>query len=146
MIRKQNIKVDLRPYWNQSRNIFWKNLVCCLLVISCCFHGQAQHFQKVEELGLSQSPMHSTGLAVADYDRDGDLDIFIVASEVFDKENPDTWSRLLRNEGKQGFVDVTLSAGLINWEGRNSGWDHGVQDGGKLGRLRQRWLSGYVYF
>ncbi|WP_298537377.1 FG-GAP-like repeat-containing protein [uncultured Algibacter sp.] len=53
------------------------------------------------------------GNAVADYDLDGDLDIFIVAYNSFDKETPSTWSRLLENRGGW-FEDVTEKSGFSN--------------------------------
>ncbi len=53
------------------------------------------------------------GNAVADYDLDGDLDVFIVAYNSFDKNDSKTWSRLLNNRGGR-FEDVTEAAGFSN--------------------------------
>lgn len=53
------------------------------------------------------------GNAVADYDLDGDLDVFIVAYNSFDKNDPSTWSRLLNNRGGW-FEDTTEDAGFSN--------------------------------
>ena len=51
------------------------------------------------------------GVAVADYDQDGDLDIFIVGS-FSEENNSQTWSRLLENTNNGNFIDVTLSTGI----------------------------------
>ncbi len=47
---------------------------------------------------------HSQGAALADYDNDGDCDIFVC--------NLETGNRLLQNDGKGRFTDVTSEAGL----------------------------------
>jgi len=52
------------------------------------------------------------GNAVADFDQDGDLDIFIVAYDEFKRSKPETWSRLLKNNGSGWFEDVTQKAGF----------------------------------
>lgn len=52
------------------------------------------------------------GCAVADYDQDGDLDVFIVAYDHFLPDSPKTWSRLLKNFGNGRFEDVTVQAGF----------------------------------
>jgi len=47
---------------------------------------------------------HSQGAALADYDNDGDCDIFVC--------NLETGNRLLQNDGKGRFADVAAEAGL----------------------------------
>ena len=51
------------------------------------------------------------GVAVADYDQDGDLDIFIVGS-FSEENNSQTWSRLLQNTNNGNFLDVTINTGI----------------------------------
>lgn len=71
----------------------------------------AQSFQRTPLSVLSR--MHSNwGTAVADYDQDGDLDIFMVAYNSFDAGQANTWSRLLQNNGSALWLDVTESSGL----------------------------------
>ncbi len=64
-------------------------------------------------------PGFSTSVAMADYDRDGFLDIFVgrfIDFDFFDpvanRTNPTTYSRLYRNNGDLTFTDVTQTAGI----------------------------------
>lgn len=76
----------------------------------------AQSFEIVPDFATQNYLDNAIGVAVADYDMDGDLDIFAVAAAVFNPNDSMTWSRLLRNDGQAGFTDVTLESQLINWE------------------------------
>lgn len=74
----------------------------------------SQIFQKVENsIGLGKVKKNN-GFSVADYDKDGDLDLFIVAYEIEDPSDPSTFSKLFRNNNDGSFTDVTLEAGFIN--------------------------------
>ena len=84
-------------------------LVFCLLF--AFFAVNAQSFRK-KEIRDFQKMKNNYGNAVADYDLDGDLDVFIVAFDPFDPNLPQTWSRLLKNSGNGGFEDVTVEAGF----------------------------------
>ncbi|WP_178984356.1 FG-GAP-like repeat-containing protein [Winogradskyella helgolandensis] len=75
---------------------------------------EAQIFDRVEEvvgLGILEE---NNGVAVADYDGDGDLDIFVVAKANDDPNSPKTISRLFQNNNDGTFTDVTDGAGFIN--------------------------------
>lgn len=87
-----------------------------IFYILLSFQVIAQTFDRVPGFSVQSELSNATGVAVADYDLDGDLDLYIVASKVFDKDNPMTWSRLLRNDGAWGFTDVTIESNLINWQ------------------------------
>src|SRR6202795_5078017 len=55
------------------------------------------------------------GVALLDYDGDGYLDIYLVngaAIPSLQKESPDYWNRLFRNNHDGTFTDVTERAGL----------------------------------
>lgn len=68
---------------------------------------------KTEEAGLSVIKK-TNGVAVADYDRDGDLDIYFVANQQYSANDESTWNRFFRNEGNGTFADVTAVAGVIS--------------------------------
>ncbi len=72
----------------------------------------AQQFLEVAAQANLTSSIHSNGHAVADYDRDGDLDIFIVARKSYLEADSATWSRLYRNGGDGIFSDVTVASGF----------------------------------
>jgi hypothetical protein len=67
------------------------------------------------------------GVAVFDYDNDGNLDIFFTNGAnivTLRKDSPKYWNRLFRNDGKGSFTDVTEKAGLAG-----TGYDTGVAVG-----------------
>lgn len=59
----------------------------------------------------------ANGVAVADYDRDGDLDVYVVVRAVYDAGETRTWSRLFANRGDGTFVDQTRQAGVAGSAG-----------------------------
>ena len=82
-----------------------------LLIASVCAL-QAQAFtEQAEACGIHLSK-HSNGAGVTDFDRDGDLDLYIVASDYYSASNDRTWNRLYRNNGDGTFVDVGEEAGV----------------------------------
>ncbi|MEM8894557.1 MAG: VCBS repeat-containing protein, partial [Bacteroidota bacterium] len=76
-------------------------------------------FLEKELKGLS-GLSNNNGLAVADYDGDGHLDIYVVANRKYDSSKPDTWSRLFKNNNDATFSDVTFDANL------NASYDHDI--------------------
>ncbi|APY08943.1 hypothetical protein BWZ20_11845 [Winogradskyella sp. J14-2] len=88
----------------------YKPLFLVLLINS---YMGAQNFERVETVVGLQNLAHNNGVAVADYDGDNDLDIFVVANAV---ENPDditSYSRLYQNNNDGSFTDVTEASGLV---------------------------------
>jgi len=74
----------------------------------------AQDFTRVEDEAQLGHASHNNGVAVADYDRDGDLDIFLVGIRSFIYSEDTTWNRLFKNNGDGTFEDVTIIAGFDN--------------------------------
>jgi len=75
---------------------------------------KAQFFKDIaSEIGLDIVTKNN-GIAVADYDNDGDLDLFFTGFYSFDVNDASTWNRLMRNNGNGTFEDVTMEAGFTN--------------------------------
>jgi hypothetical protein len=74
----------------------------------------AQTLERIETIsGLSQLE-NNNGVAAADYDLDGDLDIFVVAKDRDDASDEKSHSRLFRNNNDGSFTDVTNISNLVN--------------------------------
>ena len=89
---------------------------CKILLLSLlinCFLN-AQNFERVETIVGLENLAHNNGVAVADFDGDNDLDIFVVANAI---ENPDdvtSYSRLYKNNNDGSFTDITEASGLVD--------------------------------
>ena len=87
-----------------------------LLALTCSLFiyldSSAQQFRRIEnEIGLGILEENSS-VAVADYDGDFDLDVFIVAKSGDINNLEKSFSRLFRNDNGF-FTDVTESSGLL---------------------------------
>ena len=85
--------------------------VFLFFVFSFITRVNSQTFELSNIIGF-ENIENNNGVAVADYDGDNDLDIFIVANAVENPYNPASYSRLLRNNNNGSFTDVTNSSGL----------------------------------
>ena len=104
-------------------------MICLCYTILC----GGQTMKRVETHTIPNYIENNNGLAVADYDQDGDLDIFIVAEETFDGSVVETWSRLLRNDNNGRYTDVTQIAGFNSLFNRElTGFEKG-ELGDKMG-------------
>ncbi len=108
-----------------------------LLAIICCslisLNMNAQQFRRIETQANLGEISNNNGIAIADYDLDNDLDIFIVGSRTLDLNNPNTWSRLLRNNNDGSFDDVTNEAGFLQTFFHEIALPSGYDIGDKLG-------------
>jgi len=110
-----------------SRYLF--ALTCSLFIY---LDLNAQQFRRVDiQAGLGEIS-NNNGVAIADYDLDNDLDIFIVGEETFDENNPKTWSRLLKNNNNGSFEDVTFEAGFAQGFNHDINLDNGLHLGDKM--------------
>ena len=111
-------------------SVFYLQLAVC---VGFCNVAPCQQFELVSSFGEQSELTKSNGVAVADYDLDGDLDIFIVAFDSFDKNDRSTWNRLLRNERGLAFSDVTISAGFTQQHRMSSAGINGIKLGASWG-------------
>ncbi|MEM6699152.1 MAG: FG-GAP-like repeat-containing protein, partial [Bacteroidota bacterium] len=114
-----------------------KAIIYSALAILCIhFNLQAQTFERIEIDAKLHQISHNMGVAVADYDRDNDLDLFVMAKNDYANTQPNTWSRLFQNNNDGTFTDVTLAAGfgeLHDKDLTDPGWELGVKMGASWG-------------
>jgi FG-GAP-like repeat/ASPIC and UnbV len=92
-------------------------LLSLLFILAAPESVLAQKFtRRTQDAGLG-TVSRTNGVALADYDRDGDLDIYFVVHASYEPNEAKTWSRLFSNNGDGTFSDVTTKAGLA---GKNS--------------------------
>ncbi len=100
---------------------FLFSVVFFLLAISNGVYSQT--FEHVESIAGFSILEENNGAAVADYDGDNDLDIFVVAIAKDNPESTKTISRLFRNNNDGSFTDVTELSGLVNLLSQDEGGD-----------------------
>ena len=81
-------------------------------MITCMSY--AQTFDRIEAVVGLDVLEKNNGVAVADYDGDNDLDIFIVANAIENPSEYSSFSRLFRNNNDGSFTDVTEESGLVD--------------------------------
>lgn len=74
--------------------------------------GAAQRYDEVASTAGLNTAWEGNGVAVADYDRDGDLDLYHVSRKSQNALDSRSWNRLFQNQGDGTFIDVTISAGV----------------------------------
>lgn len=74
----------------------------------------AQTFERIETVAGLGILEKNNGVAVADYDGDNDLDLFVVARSKDEKGVASSHSRLFKNNNDGTFTDVTDTSGLVN--------------------------------
>jgi hypothetical protein len=89
-----------------------KRILNTVIAATSFISSSAQHFTRMEDAAGLGHTSSMNGVAVADYNRDGLLDVFLVGFNSFNFANDNTWNRLLKNNGDGTFEDVTLQAGF----------------------------------
>jgi len=84
-----------------------------LLLISCQLSAFAQDFILQTDQAGFRTVNNTNGIAIADYDLDGDLDIYFVGKSSYNPADMRTWNRLFSNQGNGTFIDVTSGSGLL---------------------------------
>ena len=93
------------------QNFFKFSLFFPILLLGNIVKAQTfDHIEATSGLNIEKN----NGVAVADYDGDNDLDIFVVAVAMDDENDPNSHSRLFRNNNNGTFTDVTEASGLMN--------------------------------
>lgn len=91
-----------------------KRTLNIVFVLFCAFGLHAQTFEHVENYIGLENVADNNGAAVADYDADGDLDLFVVAkAQDVDGVNKSA-SKLFSNNNDGTFTEVTQASGLVN--------------------------------
>lgn len=72
----------------------------------------SQQFDDITAQANLNDISKSNAISVADYNQDGFLDIFVVSRIEFDEDNPDSYSKLFKNNGNGSFENVTEEAKL----------------------------------
>lgn len=118
----------IKPIFNLNTNHFF----FLIIYVAMSFFCSSQNFVNIENLIGFNFVKDNNGMAVADFDNDHDLDIFIVAKSKDGQDYP-SLSRLFKNNNDGTFSDVTVDAGFINLFDQSEGFE------GMNG------LSGYKY-
>ncbi|MGY0391892.1 FG-GAP-like repeat-containing protein [Bizionia sp. KMM 8389] len=91
-----------------------KGLVTGLLFLTIISQSSAQVFQRAEAVSGLGNLEQNSGVAVADFDGDNAMDIFVVAEAIDRNGIERTHSKLFKNNNDGSFTDVTVAAGLNN--------------------------------
>ncbi|MFY0598091.1 MAG: VCBS repeat-containing protein [Cyclobacteriaceae bacterium] len=83
-----------------------------ILLLICSSEVQAQEFRRSEVQAKLSNFSNNNGVAVADYDGDNDLDVFIVARQEANMRGDGRESKLFQNNNDGTFTDVTVTSGI----------------------------------
>ncbi|HAI19894.1 MAG TPA: hypothetical protein DCM10_18880, partial [Xanthomarina gelatinilytica] len=90
-------------------------LINSILIFTCfSFQLTAQVFERAEAISGLGILEQNNGVAVADYNGDHVMDLFVVAKSIDRNGIERTHSRLFRNNDDGSFTDVTVASGLTN--------------------------------
>ena len=96
------------------RNQLLKTFLGSLFCIAFAVQTSAQVFQRADAVSGLGNLEQNSGVAVADFDGDNVMDIFVVAEAIDVNGIERTHSKLFKNNNDGSFTDVTVVAGLNN--------------------------------
>ncbi|WP_051229606.1 FG-GAP-like repeat-containing protein [Psychroserpens burtonensis] len=97
------------------KRVLEHNVSCIIIVVVLLVSSvNAQVFEQVQGISGLGNLKNNNGVAVADFDNDMDLDIFVVALAQDLEGDETTQSKLYRNNNDGSFTDVTAQVGLTN--------------------------------
>ncbi|WNH08383.1 CRTAC1 family protein [Thalassobellus suaedae] len=82
------------------------------IFILCISSLKAQNFTRIESVAGLSILEENNGVSIADYNRDGYLDVFVVALGKDEDGIAKSHSRLFKNNNDGTFIDVTEASGL----------------------------------
>ncbi len=86
--------------------VFWMG-VLYLWALGPLYKVHGQSFDRItDRVGLGMIS-GTNGVALADYDRDGDIDVYFVSKDSYDPNDSGTWNRLYENRGNGIFAIVS---------------------------------------
>lgn len=100
-------------FWFHTRKRFL-SIVTLVLGLGWWSEGISQSFRSIELQSKLIQARDNNGIAVADYDQDGDLDVFVVVRQDFDHSGVGLNSQLFRNNNDGTFTDVTQISGIVS--------------------------------
>ncbi|MEC7565173.1 MAG: CRTAC1 family protein [Planctomycetota bacterium] len=132
---------DFGCLWWDANNDGWLDLTVTHYsgVVHYQNKGDGTFEERTQQSGLAEINSFLLGLTAGDYDRDGDLDLYLCGYVEFDREKaknrplvagrPAVWTNpvsydalpniLLKNDGQGVFEDVTKTAGVANPAGKS---------------------------
>ena len=90
------------------------SFIVLLFIFAITSQVKAQVFEQAQNISGLGGLQNNNGVAVADFDNDMDLDIFVVALAQDVNGDETTKSKLYRNNNDGSFTDVTEEVGLTN--------------------------------
>ncbi|WMI65210.1 FG-GAP-like repeat-containing protein [Aestuariibaculum sp. YM273] len=86
-------------------------MLCCFIIFNN--YLSAQNFNRIETVAGLQGLEENNAVAIADYNKDGFLDVFVVAAGKDEDGVEKSRSRLYKNNNDGTFTDVTVVSGLL---------------------------------
>jgi hypothetical protein len=109
--RSEGVRILIYERSNKLNFCTYFRTLLFLVTIYNCLHAQ-EFVLQTHHAGI-RTVNETNGVALADYDGDGDVDIYFVAKSPYKPYDMRTWNRLFSNNDDGTFTDVTLSAGIF---------------------------------